>query len=343
MQPDGSEKLRNGYEGGKLLASVRAFGLIVFLIAALTWPAAAQTQPGVPSGAAPLAGKTNTLPEIEASAVQVLQLSPEAAQIAYQIAVSPLLKRLERLHGAPTADNSSLKLESLALRQEVTERVLSTSLDIDSVNAVIDLEVEHIRGIRADLQAKRDKAQNIINIASIFTGGIAGAITSALQFRPGTVNLGNGIGVGGGAGSVVLSMVGIRMKGGKRSLEDSPRMLARFFGRQPDAAEAIPSDYPEAVWAYLNSATPSQPQMATRREQLISKWRGEGRVKPDGSPKGERRIEAMRTNISQLRKLSINEMSDRVTMLLDVRASVSLMKRGLSEVLRGLSPAKSTQ
>jgi len=51
----------------------------------------------------------------------------------------------------------------------------------------------------------------------------------------------------------------------------------------------------------------------------------------------------MSSNISQLRKLSINDMSDRVTMLLDVRARVSLMKRGLSEILRGLSAGKSNQ
>jgi hypothetical protein len=119
-------------------------------------------------------------------------------------------------------------------------------------------------------------------------------------------------------------------------------MLARFFGRQPAATEAIPSGYPEEVWAYLNSAAPSQPNPSplntgTRREQLIAKWRSEGRINQDASPKGERRIEAVSSNISQLRKLSINEMSDRVAMLLDVRATVSLMKRGLSEIVRGLS------
>jgi hypothetical protein len=325
MQPDESEKLRNSYEGGKLLTSVRRFCLIAFLIAASTWPTTAQT-------------KQIKLPqEAGASTGQVLRLSPEAAQVADEIGVAPHLKRLERLPGGPTVDGSQISLESLTVRQEITERVLATSLDIDSVTAVIDSEVEQIRGIRADLQAKRDKAQNIINVASILTGGVAGAITSAMQFKPSTVNLGNGIGVAGGAGSVVLSIVGMRMQGGRKSLGNSPRMLARFFGRQPDATEAIPSGYPEGVWAHLNSAEPSQPNMGTRREQLIAKWRSEGRINQDGSPKGDRRIEAMSSNISQLRKLSISEMSDRVTMLLDVRATVSLMKRGLSEIVRGLS------
>jgi len=81
-----------------------------------------------------------------------------------------------------------MNLETLVTRQEITEKVLAASLEIDSVNAVIDSEIEQIRGIRADLQVQRDKAQNIINIASIVTGGVAGAITSAMQFKPSTVN-----------------------------------------------------------------------------------------------------------------------------------------------------------
>jgi hypothetical protein len=343
-----SENLKSGYEGGLLLASVRRSCLAAFFIAA-TWSTTAQAQPGIPSGAPPLGWKqTNSLRETGPPAAQALKLSPEAAQIADQIGVAPLLGQLisKRAAGAP------MNLETLAVRQEITEKVLAASLDVDSVNAVIDSEIEQIRGIRADLQAQRDKAQNIINIASILTGGVAGAITSAMQFKPSTVNLGNGIGVGGGAGSVLLSIVGIhKQAGGRQSLGDSPRMLARFFGRQPDATEAIASGYPEAVWSYLNSAPPSSPNLSqsnpsqsddgTRRERLIGKWRSEGRIQRDGSPKGERRIESMSSNISQLRKLSINDMSDRVTMLLDVRASVSLMKRGLSEIVRGLSDARS--
>ena len=96
-------------------------------------------------------------------------------------------------------------------------------------------------------------------------------------------------------------------------------MLARFFGRQPDATEAIRSVYPEEVWSYLNSATPSQSNGETRREQLVAKWRREGRIEQDASPKGQRRIESITGNISQAGRLDINELNDRIAMLLDAR------------------------
>lgn len=304
------------------MAPARLVCLVAFLVTASTWSAGAQTQ------------QPNSQPKTAAPESRALQLSPEAAQVADKIGVAQLFDQLSSLRAA----GPRVTLESLAVRQEITEKVFAASLDVDTLNAVIDSEIEQIRSIRSDLQSKRDKAQNIINIASIVTGGAFGAITSALQFKPSTVNLGNGIGVGGGAGSVLLSIIGIRKQsGGRQSLGDSPRMLARFFGRQPDAMEAIPSVYPDAVWSYLNSAAPSQSKMGTRREVLIAKWRSEGRIQQDGSPKGERRIESLSGNISQAHRLNIDELSDRVAMLLDVRASVSLMKRELSEILRGLS------
>jgi hypothetical protein len=311
---------------GGALTAVRHLGLVAFLTVALTCAASAQTQP-----------------VIAEQKTEGPQFSPEANQVAAEIGVAPLLERLHHFPQAQPAGDPATKIESLILRQEITEKVLSTSLEIDSVNAVIDVEIEQIRSIRSGLQARRDKTQNIINLASIVTGGAFGAITSAMQFKPSTVNLGNGIGVAGGVGSVLLSIVGIRKQGGRRTLGDSPRMLARFFGRKPDAVEAIPSVYPEAVWSYLNSPTQSGPNLGTRREQLIAKWRSEGRLEPDASPKAKGRIETASDSLSQVRKLSIGNLDDRIAMLLDVRARVSLMKRGLIEILRGLSAARNPQ
>jgi hypothetical protein len=308
------------------MARMKLLALVAFLVAASTWPTRAQT------------GQVNS--QAETSTGQGRRLSLEAVQVADEIGVIPLLAQLSSKRVA----GSTISLESLTVRQEITEKVLAASLDVDSVNAVIDSEIEQIRSIRSDLQSRRDKAQNIINVASIVTGGTLGVVNTALQFKSSTANLGNGIGLGGGAASVVLSIVGIRKQsGGRRVLGDSPRMLARFFGRQPAAAESIKSEYPEEVWSYLNSATPSQAAMGTRREQLIAKWKTEGRIKQDGSPNGQRKIEALSGNISQARRLNIDELSDRVAMLLDVRARVSLMKRELSEILRDLGADKTNQ
>jgi len=295
--------------------------VLAFLVVVSTIAVKAQSQ------------QTSTLQRPATPSEQALHLSPEAKQVAKQIEVIPLIERLR----SGRAAGASMSLETLVVRQEITEKVLSAALDVDTVSAIIDTEVEQIRAIRSDLQSRRDKAQNIINVASLVTGGAFGVVNTALQFSSKTANLGNGIGLGGGAASVVLSIMGIRQQGGRRSLGDSPRMLARLFGRQPDAPEAIPSAYPEEVWLYLNSAPPSQAAKGTRREQLIAKWRSEGRLKQDRSLKGGGSVDALSGNTSPSRKLSINELDDRVAMLMDLRAQVSLMNRELGEILRSLS------
>ena len=162
-------------------------------------------------------------------------------------------------------------------------------------------------------------------------------VNTALQFSSSTANVGNGIGVGGGAASVVLSIIGMRKQGGRLPLGDSPRMLARFFGRQPPGPEVIPSVYPKGVWSYLNSVSPGDSGRVTRRDQLIAKWRKEGKVGPDNSIKSQRKVEALSGTSSQTVKLGISELDDRVAMLMDVRARVSLMKRQLSEIMRSVS------
>ena len=304
------------------MARIIFFFQIALLVVASTRPAIAQNQ------------QTSAQVEARTRAESTLRLSPEAAQVADEIEVTSLLERLRSVAGTSTS------LETLVVRQEITERVLLTSLDVDSVNAVIDTEAEQIRAIRSNLQAQRDKAQNIINIASLITGGALGVVNTALQFNSKTANLGNGIGVAGGTASVVLSVIGIRQQGGRRTLGDSPRMLARFFGLEPGTSEAIQSAYPEAVWAYLNAVPPSQPTKGTRKEQLIAKWRSEGRVAQSPS-KSKNNVEALTGNISQSRRLSISDLDDRVAMLQDIRARVSLMKRELSEILRSLGTPRS--
>ena len=263
--------------------------------------------------------------------IDVFSLSPEAVEVAGEIKITPLLERFaeeRNRNGGPT-------VETLALRQEIMEKVMAASLDVDSVNAVVDLEIEHVRAIRGGLQARRDRAQNLINLASIFGGGVAGVVGTAMQFSTRAANLGNAIGVGGGAGSVALSLVGIHKQGGTSDLGNSPRIISRFSGYKPAAPEEVSSVFPEDVWMYLNT-TPSD-QTDSRRLHLMAKWQREGKLDKDGLLKSEEKLKAGGRLGQQPPKLTISEMDDVQAMLLDVSASVSLMKRDLSEILRGLA------
>jgi hypothetical protein len=269
----------------------------------------------------------------EQSGLGRVLLSAEARQVAQNIGVAKLLD------GASSGRDldSAGAVKALLVRQQITERVLGASLAIDGVDAVIDYEIEQNKSVRSGLEEKRDHAQNLINIASFVTSGASGVMSSALQFKSSTANIGNAIGIAGGGASVALSIVGLRKQaGGRQSLEESPRMLAAFFGRPPRAEERIVSEYPEVVWKYLNSDAPDH--RVSRKEELIEKWRREGYIEGGGSGGSQRpNSEAAMGEFSHLRMLSIDEMNDRNSMLRDIRAQVSLMKQNLSEILMNLS------
>jgi hypothetical protein len=269
---------------------------------------------------------------IEAS--QAPRLSPGAEEVAKELGVTHLIERLYRLPESERARGRPMSLEALSLRQEITETVLSASLEIDGVIAEIDSEQAQINAIRGELEARRDRAVGINTIAGIIAGGATGIVGTALQFKDSTSKLGNIIGVAGAGVSTVLSLIGLRQqRGGKHTLGVAPNLLARILDRKPE----FHSDYPEQVWTYLNAVPPAQPGTETRKALLIKRWTELGRIDRLDNPKGQQKVDLLTSSVSSQRSLTIDVLVDRSAMLSDVRAQVSLMKRDLSKLLLSLA------
>lgn len=267
----------------------------------------------------------------EAPSTQLPKLSPGAQEVASEIGVTPLIERLYRLPERSTG--GTMSLEALSLRQEITEAVVGSSLEVDGIIAEIDSEQAQINAIRADLEARRDHAINLNTIANIVASGFTGVVGTALQFKNSTANLGNGIGVAGAGISTLLSLIGLRQqRGGRKSLGVAPNLLAKLFDRRPE----FHSDYPSEVWTYLNSVPPTESGKETRRALLIKRWSDLGRIESSETERGRRKIELLTSSISQQRSLTIDLLDDRGAMLADLRAQVSLIKRDLSKLMLAL-------
>jgi len=267
-----------------------------------------------------------------------VKLSPGAEEVARVIGVTPLLAKLYSLPENERGVNGGhMSLEALSIRQQITEQVVGASLEVDGVIAEIDDELSEIAELRSALESQRDKVMNINAIASIVTGGGLGVISTALQFKNSTQNLGNGIGVAAGAASVVLSVLGLhQQKGGANTLSIAPNMLAKMFDRKAE----FHSDYPDEVWVYLSNVPPAATdKQQTRRQELIQRWIDRGHIEAVGSKKYEKKIDQMTSSASNKQKLSLDALADRAAMLSDVRARVSLMKRDLSKLMLAIRTA----
>lgn len=313
-----------GFPLSKVFALLAQFLMVASLTAAAQQQAAPEQQDERVQQAVPVAQQPVTPKQ---------PLSPHAEQLAQILGIMPLVERAQALRASRPPD-TPMSLEEIGLRQQISESVLTASLDVDGVLGEIDQERARLVELRAFLQSRRDRGVNLTSIASLITGSGVGIAVNALQFSSSTADVGNGIGVASGAASTVLSLIGIRLqRGPAATIGEAPNMLAIPFARKP----VLYSDYPEDVLAYLNSIPPGETKdKGTRLQQLMKEWAARGRIDAPDSPKRGKEVDLMTSSLDPKQKLRIDDLTNRIIMLGDVGGIVELMKRDLAELMRTL-------
>ena len=272
-------------------------------------------------------------PAGDAAAATQFNLSPGARQVAQLIGVGDLIEQLQSLPERERGPGAGMSMEAMMLRQQITEAVLTASLEADGVIAEIDGESERLADVRNLLEARRDRALQINSLANLMTGGASGILGTALQFKDSTATAGNWVSIAGGSLATLFSLIGIhQQQGGKYALRETPNMLAPFFER---AAE-YHTTYPEIVWRYLESPVPGELDQGTRRERLHKEWVKFGRIDEKESSKSQDKIAFLTSRSSEGRRLTIDLLSDRAAMLASVKVWLELMKRDLSKLMLAL-------
>jgi hypothetical protein len=231
------------------------------------------------------------------------------------------------------ARNESDAPKVVRLRQQILEKVVAASLQVDATIAQIDNEIAQSNEIRGYLSDKRDKAVNRANLLSIVSGGTLGATSAGLQLPSGENKASSVVGVAAGVVSSSLAISGIRaQKGGTRIFDFNSNMLAEFFGR-PALGD---SSYDPIVWSFLNDVAQTDQEGLTRKDRLIQIWITLKRTDPPSTSAGKNKIDRVTSQPSDKLPLTIDDLEDRSAMLGDVRAKVSFLKRDLAALLLSL-------
>src|SRR5271168_253258 len=139
------------------------------------------------------------------------------------IHVLPEIDQLSEL-----ARNQSDALKIMPLRQQIIEKVLAASLQVDATIAQIDNEIAQSNEVRGCLSDKRDRAVNRANLLSIVSGGTLGATSAGLQLPSGENKASSIVGIAAGVLSSTLAISGIRaQKGGTRLFEFNSKYVGR--------------------------------------------------------------------------------------------------------------------
>jgi hypothetical protein len=244
------------------------------------------------------------------------------------IAVLPQINQLSEL-----AHNQADVWKIMPLREQILEKVLAASLQVDATIAQIDNEIAQSNELRGYLADKRDKAVNRANLLSIVTGGGLGGTSAALQLPSGQNKASSIVGIAGGALASGLAISGIRaQKGGSRTFEFNSNMLAELFDR-PTLDDSL---YTPIVWSFLGDVAPTDQNGLTRRARLIQTWIDLKRTDPPSTDAGKKKIDRVTSQPSDKLPLTIDDLEDRSAMLQDVRAKLSFLKRDLAALLLSL-------
>lgn len=242
-----------------------------------------------------------------------------------------------RILRAKRAAGEAASPEELTSRQELTEMVQAANLDVDSAVAELANEQSELGTLRATLQTRRDKTVSRLTTAALLTGSGLGTAVSATQFTSlgnRTANVGDGLGVGSGITSTVLSILAARRQSGPSgSIGETPNMLAPLLGGSP----VLDTDYAPSVLQYLHTAPAGEdPALGTRLQQLKSAWQSAGRLGSGTAESHQAKLKVLTTSNDPDVKISINDLADRIAMLGDVRGRISLMKRDLAAAVHAL-------
>ncbi len=251
-------------------------------------------------------------------------------QMSQLAGLTPLLNRLKELN---KPGDSGRTLQALYARQQILEKVMGASLQVDATIARVEGEIAQANEYRNLLSDKRDRVANRLNLAGFAAGGALGVVSSALQLSAKHAKAGNSVGIGAGVIVTVISAMNLRAQNGKTSsFTFRSNMLAPFLHRQTESVDV----YSPAVLGFFDAVPVADPEHLTRKQRLLKTWLQVGRISDLNTPKGQNKIDRLTEVSTGGVQENIDDLSDRGAMLEDLRAKLALMKRDLAAVLMTL-------
>lgn len=269
------------------------------------------------------------------SDVHTENVSAEAIQLAQQLKLTDNLIELSKLKKARLADKNSLSHDELEryrdLKEEVTETIEQTRLEVDFVQAEFAREIAVYSELLAAYLDDRDRKVNLSNAWGYRTNGVLWAAAEGLSiptYAQPKYSIPSGIvGIIAGLTPSAFSLYALRQDSGGHFVRKAhPNMLSKVFN-YPVTPEL---EYPDSVWTWLNSQAPVGPKV-TRLEVLIDWWQKDGNIRYFSAKPTHRQLDLL--TATDQHELTIQLISDRLAMLRTVDATILGINRPLLELM----------
>lgn len=257
-------------------------------------------------------------------------LNPAAKGIVDILQLQPHLAFLNNNHLRSTTKNV------LEQKLFITRRVLSASLDETRAAAQLDLQIATETSARDRVARARDLAISMTNNANFFQINVLGLISDGplglsadpkLNLYGNRLNIVSGYMVGGLTAAAV-----VERHGGLRSTQAQPNLLSSAFGlKNSSNFQLSPS-----LLKFLQAVAPTSSDGRTRMEELVEYWKVSKILSCDVQRQSTREKLSANGPSHHYWSENIKLMTNRIRMLYDLKAVVSLMNYGLSELLQAV-------
>jgi hypothetical protein len=261
---------------------------------------------------------------------ELARFSRKSWQLASLLGVEKELRALMQLEqkGRNTFDAAD-RLHWLELKQYVADRVDLASLEISATAAELDCEEERADQFKELLREKVSKAERKITVAAIVTGAATGLLVGVLNISGGSSeNLTEEIAIAGGIAEATLGILSLKIDRNIIFHHQRNHLKDIWYGADSTA------NFPPLIWYYLS--LPFNQDRPSLRESLKAQWQSMDQLPLKDAGK-------VNMYFGEGGKYTADELEDRSSMLDQLEAMISLMKKDLQLITKELIEGKPGQ
>lgn len=257
----------------------------------------------------------------EADSAERLRFSPRAREVATIIGIHPLLAEFNVLEEEMARGLEGASLRFLTVRQELSDRLLLTLFEANSIAAELECEKARTEDLATRLEDIRNDIQQGRTVLAILADSISGVFAGTFlllgsEIISGLMDL---------SGSFAALGFGVAALGGDQAYE-----LKHGRNLMTDIWQGGQSSrqFPAPVWRYLNSPVRER-STRSRRDNIIGSWRAHL-----GKPGSKQEIRRTDLFFGEGGIYRINELRNRGEMLGLLKTHVNLMTQDLTLLFR---------
>ena len=287
--------------------------------------------PSVLLSISPLKNKNRMLAQSNSLLQSDFGLSNDAYQLADLWGLIKSLNEIRALKKPTSTAEMEDLVKRVVVRQEMSELILEKLFDIRKTLNTIDSQLSAAQAVKAQLDARRDKAIRFNTYADIVAGGITGILSGALRLGTLEFITPDVVDVAEGVAEFSLAARALKTENVQHKMESGvPNLLGKTIF--PDHKHQ--NLFPDSVWMYLNSVPIGSKTNLTRREELVKKWTESHYCLVH---KGHKKAKINRArHISGTQEgrpyITIDLLEDRIAMLEDLRTEINEMEELVAEI-----------